>query len=51
MCVGVFLVYPALSFVAGFYIGKRGLPFDIEIRRKPGWSMRDDGYGVAAEEV
>lgn len=52
MCVGIFLIYPAIAFVAGFYLGKKGMPFSIEIRRKPGWdrqSLADDGYGVATD--
>jgi hypothetical protein len=52
LCIGIFLIYPALAFVAGFYLGKRGLPFSVEIRRKPGLdrpSLADDGYGVATD--
>ncbi len=53
ICIGVFLIYPAITFVIGFYVGRRGLPFDIQISRKAGWgkpaSMADDEYGVAAE--
>lgn len=51
LCVGVFLIYPMLAFVIGFYIGRKGMPFDVEIRRKPGWgkSLSDDEYGVAAD--
>ncbi len=53
ICIGVFLIYPAITFVIGFYVGRRGFPFDIQISRKAGWgkpaSMADDEYGVAAE--
>lgn len=51
VCVGVFLIYPALTFVLGFYVGKNGLPF--EVRRRAGWGRRkpivDDGYGVTTD--
>ena len=51
ICIGVFMIYPAIAFVIGFYVGRRGLPFDIQVSRKPGWgkSMTDDDYGIASE--
>ena len=53
ICLGVFIIYPAITFVLGFYLGRRGLPFDIQITRKSergrGPSMVDDEYGLAAE--
>jgi len=43
-CIGIFLIYPAVAFAAGFYIGRRGLPFKIE--RNPDFGRRDYGVGV-----
>jgi len=45
LCVGIFLIYPALMFVIGFYIGKNGLPFEVRISRR----RQADDYGVALE--
>jgi hypothetical protein len=49
ICIGVFIVWPTLLFVAGFYIGRNGLPYDIRIRKKEGWGRQSD-YGFVAEE-
>jgi hypothetical protein len=55
ICFGVFAIYPAIAFVVGFYIGKKGLPVDVQIRRRRGWwlaggdSLTDDGYGVVTD--
>ena len=52
ICLGVFIIYPAIAFVLGFYLGRRGLPFDIQITRKNGQrgpSMVDDEYGLVTE--
>lgn len=51
VCIGVFLIYPALTFVIGFYVGRKGMPFEIKVSRRGDWgkSMADDEYGVTAE--
>jgi len=51
-CIGVFLIYPLLAFVIGFYLGRKGMPFSVQIQRKENWGqgLAGDGYGLAAAE-
>lgn len=54
LCIGVFLVWPALMFAIGFYVGRNGFPFSITIRRKVGRkakSLSSDGYGLAVDDT
>jgi hypothetical protein len=46
ICTGVFLM-PVITFALGLYIGKRGLPIEIEVRRRDRTQQaeRDMGYG------
>lgn len=53
VCFGVLLVYPAVAFAIGFYVGRRGVPFYLRLERNPDWYRRDDDgggrYGVDVE--
>jgi len=51
-CIGTFLIYPLLAFVVGFYLGRKGMPFSVQIQRKENWgkNLAGDGYGLAAAE-
>ena len=49
ICFGVFLIYPALAFAIGWYIGKHGMPLEIKIKRPQKQSLASDGYGVTAD--
>ena len=42
-CFGIFVVMPILSFVAGLYIGRRGLPFEISKRANGGGESKEYG--------
>jgi hypothetical protein len=52
ICVGVVLIWPMLTFVVGFYVGRNGLPYDVKISKRPGWGRLDPAadYGFAADE-
>ncbi len=47
-CIGVFLIYPLISFVIGFYLGRKGMPFSVQIQRKADWgrTLSNDEYGL-----
>lgn len=34
LCFGTFIIYPAVAFVVGFWIGRNGMPFSIQIKRR-----------------
>lgn len=54
LCIGTFIIYPLLAFVIGFYVGRKGMPFSIQVQRKENWGknqdLADDGYGLAAQD-